>query len=867
MGNDPNVDNSAVAAQNAEAQTSNTSGDSMSPNNDVAELRRVRLDIPINSPDPAVLAAQTTPKTLAAMQVLQPKPVPSAALAAPGPSSPTNAAPTFAPGSFSERLSKIATDLFGVTGGKGGTRPVALAALGAMGAGSKTPPDNTAPTDENNVPVGRTPWATALSGNDRSRPSPVALPPQPAPAVTGVRNILGSFAAGAAHQGSPFGAVVANVNAQNEQMKDALTNASTWLHSYHEQQVLHSLGEQQVAAGVDSGNAGLKLMLSGGGHPGTLLVSGKTSDEIKDMIAKKQIDTTNSAVFLTGRVQVGTDKDGSPIYRSTYSVATPGGPITFDEEHNTESERNFINDKLGLKEGQPGYIPVGAVLPAAQVNRLYTQAQLADANEAAAEESMARNDQKRTVAFKSPDTQKLINSDALAKALTDTAAKGDPSDPDHLAKAYWALLSNPAALQQLGMSAERFKQAFANYAAGDDAKAWDTMLANYQKSREKMEEKANAIIGDDKEIAAHPEFAAASAQYIIQQAAKDTAAQRAIIASPTSTQAQKDAATAQIAQNDVKAAAAARTLQIAQDTITDTRKEKVRTAGDEEAARQNAKNHADIIRAGGVAGLSGDAYLATLPTDLQNSVKAVAEGRETRSPRQLLDKNGNLTAFAKILHTAYPDFDIQKASHYGDAVKEFQSSKSGAGKQLNAGATALKHLDRLAQIQNDNPTTVRIHGTAANVEYNNLLDTVAGELLDFYGEPKTNETIKAKKSTLGSFFNREAAIQEQARAMTAKFESLEQTWNNAAPRPSFRPPMPQIDESAKAAARRLVPDFAQDHPQLFGTGVAAPSAAPTTTTNTATKTPAGASNPVYAKDGKTLIGHVVNNKFVALGAQ
>jgi hypothetical protein len=31
--------------------------------------------------------------------------------------------------------------------------------------------------------------------------------------------------------------------------------------------------------------------------------------------------------------------------------------------------------------------------------------------------------------------------------------------------------------------------------------------------------------------------------------------------------------------------------------------------------------------------------------------------------------------------------------------------------------------------------------------------------------------------------------------------------------------------------------------------------------------PAGATNPVYGPDGKTLIGHVVNGKYVALGAQ
>src|SRR5439155_7777334 len=64
------------------------------------------------------------------------------------------------------------------------------------------------------------------------------------------------------------------------------------------------------------------------------------------------------------------------------------------------------------------------------------------------------------------------------------------------------------------------------------------------------------------------------------------------------------------------------------------------------------------------SGLTGDDYLESLPPAAQNVLKAIAEGRETRSPRQLQDKNGNPTPLAEALHNAYPDFDDKKAAAY-----------------------------------------------------------------------------------------------------------------------------------------------------------------------------------------------------------
>jgi len=261
------------------------------------------------------------------------------------------------------------------------------------------------------------------------------------------------------------------------------------------------------------------------------------------------------------------------------------------------------------------------------------------------------------------------------------------------------------------------------------------------------------------------------------------------------------------------------------------------------------------------AGLTGDDYLKTLPVGDAAALKAVAEGRETRSPRQLLDSKGNLTPFAQKLHQAYPDMDITKLASYAKVRDDFEKGKTSVA--LNGGGTALKHLQELQKL---NTLESRVPGTAAYGKFQNQLDTVAGELLTFYGMPKTNESIAGMKKTLGTIGNRDSAIQQQAKSMGEKLESYEQTWKNAQPRPSYTPPMPSIDENAKKAMHALNPEYAEQHPSLFGAAQPAQSGSVSGQANQP-PVPEGATNPVYAADGKTLIGHVVNGKYVALGAQ
>jgi hypothetical protein len=153
-----------------------------------------------------------------------------------------------------------------------------------------------------------------------------------------------------------------------------------------------------------------------------------------------------------------------------------------------------------------------------------------------------------------------------------------------------------------------------------------------------------------------------------------------------------------------------------------------------------------------------------------------------------------------------PNLDSSRLAAYPKVYEQFTSTKPGtAGAQLNAGATAIKHLKDLKALDTNESA---IYGTNDYTKYHNLLDTVVSELGKFYG----NDTIPALegyRKTLGAIrpSNRAVAIAEQAQAMGKKFDSYEKQWKNAAPSPSYEAPMPQIDDEAKGARAELDPKY------------------------------------------------------------
>lgn len=149
----------------------------------------------------------------------------------------------------------------------------------------------------------------------------------------------------------------------------------------------------------------------------------------------------------------------------------------------------------------------------------------------------------------------------------------------------------------------------------------------------------------------------------------------------------------------------------------------------------------------------------------------------------------------------YPDFDSSKAAAYPATYKDFTSGKTSVA--LNAAGTALGHMQELQAL---NTLESRIPGTADYQKYQNKLATLAPELAKFYGND-TIPGIAGYKDTLGSIFNRGAAIQTQAQSMGDKLDAYQQQWDNAAPSKSYQAPMPGISPKALAARVALDPNY------------------------------------------------------------
>lgn len=166
-----------------------------------------------------------------------------------------------------------------------------------------------------------------------------------------------------------------------------------------------------------------------------------------------------------------------------------------------------------------------------------------------------------------------------------------------------------------------------------------------------------------------------------------------------------------------------------------------------------------------------------------------------------------LDAIVQRAHDRGITIDMAKLQSYPKVYEQFTSTKPGtAGYALNAGGTALEHLEELSQL---NTVASRIPGTPAYKAYHNKLDTLAPELVKFYGMPDTDQSINALKSTLGGVGFRDRGIRTQAHSLGDKLENYRQQWKNAAPSAAYEASMPGLSDASKLARAELDPDYAK----------------------------------------------------------
>jgi hypothetical protein len=203
---------------------------------------------------------------------------------------------------------------------------------------------------------------------------------------------------------------------------------------------------------------------------------------------------------------------------------------------------------------------------------------------------------------------------------------------------------------------------------------------------------------------------------------------------------------------------------------------------------------------------TGDEYIKTLSPQDQAQLKAVHEGRQGLSERQLGTKDGKI--LSEQLNAAYPDFDASKYPNYNKMRGDMTSGKASVG--INRFNTALRHLDTMNNHVNAWSTLPGLStlsalsgGDAANLEADRT--AVASELAAAYkggvaSQAEVNEWNEMLNSSSPARLH--TNIKEIATLLRGKLDAYQNQWDNGAPRDVVSP-IRIISNEGRAAYKNI----------------------------------------------------------------
>ena len=208
---------------------------------------------------------------------------------------------------------------------------------------------------------------------------------------------------------------------------------------------------------------------------------------------------------------------------------------------------------------------------------------------------------------------------------------------------------------------------------------------------------------------------------------------------------------------------------------------------------ENKKLSNDLATAAKVGDTTktGAEYLATLSPQDQAQLKAVHEGRQGLSDRQLATKDGKI--LSQQLNAAYPDFDATKYPAYNKMRTDMTSGKASVG--INRFNTALSHLATMDSHVNAWSTIPGLKtlsaltgGDAANLNADRT--AVASELAAAYkggvaSQAEVNEWNERLNAS--SPYELKTNIREVAKLLRGKLDAYQNQWDNGAPRDVVSP--------------------------------------------------------------------------------
>lgn len=689
------------------------------------------------------------------------------------------------PGSFAQRIG----DAFNLLS-RNGVQPSAGTLFAAV-THAFTPPEKpsaeTAPTTKTG------PWANALASDVQSAPAPrPSGPGRVNDAVQGVLRQIGDIKPA---EGGVLGgfAQTARVTSEREaqEKKDRQLMATSNAQMLREQALTHKSIEDEIRASVAEGKAAADTLTSAppGGEAGTEDFKDLTSDDLNAKIKSGEIDPTKQTPFLTGRKLVGKDANGLPTYRSTYTVVTPPKQVLAATDKQLQDIKYYTGTDLKTEDGT--FIPVSGV----RFNDLLTRAAAAKVTERkllateATEGKQIADEATRQAALtisQNPTVQKVLNMKGVIASADDPYAR---------VKAFNMIMNRPDLLAEIQKTVPDFADTYIKSQGGNEA--WKTQVEAYEKAQAKNSDTIDGMIKDYTEhpdkISGHTPAVKAAALSIINDPEKK------------GTQQQADA------QRLYSQALATESLENDLQNSRELNKEE---------QKQKAQQRASALN--NPQGLTGEAFIRTLPPGRANTLRAFSNGLMVLNPTAL-ERTEKGQAYLDDVYTAYPDLDATKAPTYAKLRQGFTSGPQSIG--INASNTVLHHLNLMDK--NLGKATAGYTGSVeqffgANPAGRQVADdaiAIANELGRLYTggvvaqEEKGKWEEKLNPKGFGMTVNKlRTNVQEFTRLLGGKLEAFQDQWDDGVPSALIPAPKQIASQESIETYKRLTGEDMKVHP-------------------------------------------------------
>jgi hypothetical protein len=322
-----------------------------------------------------------------------------------------------------------------------------------------------------------------------------------------------------------------------------------------------------------------------------------------------------------------------------------------------------------------------------------------------------------------------------------------------------------------------------------------------------------------------------------------------VLADPTKLQGHAESVIA-AAQDTIKntqdpavKAQAQRVLDMATNTQKLERQNKIDTAVGEQTSKDAAAKVDNNPN-----GLTGDAYIKTLPPGRANMLRAMSEGRLVVNPSAFeRSAAGKPNQLADDMYAAYPDFNATLGAEWPKAYTSYMINGQDH-KKATAFNTVMEHSSRLYDnttlegVTNPNSKAYQDRQEEMSFVTRELGNAVSSGVL---AQSEAEDVRKALQTNWPTLDAKREKVREAVRLLDSKMKAMQDGFDATAPSAAIK--VPKLQSAAATAAHDHVLGLnEQQTNQGSGTAPAAPK---------------GGTNPMVSADGKTNIW-LLNNQWV-----